>query len=247
MALVVADRVRETTDVVGINDAVLLGAQLGFQAFNVIGNANTTYYTIADQNSGPNWEVGIGTYYASNTTISRDTILSSSSGGNKVDFSSGTKDIFCSLPSSRTVVAPNNANTYYRGDYTWGIPALPIVLNDISTQFDGTKNVFELKMEQDNINTIVDSKDLEVVLSGYRLSPYVDKYTYPWLTPFDSFNGFRVINVPSDTDASIIVGKITIYNAPFIGDSSSLIYRQVTQDRQKRKYPFEAATIALGD
>lgn len=247
MALVVADRVRETTNVESINDAVLLGAQLGFQAFNVIGNANTTYYTIADQNNGPNWEVGIGTYYASNTTISRDTILSSSAGGAKVYFTSGTKDIFCTLPSSRTVVAPNNANTYYRGDYTWGIPALPIVLNDISTQFDGRTCVFELKQEYNNINTIVDSKDLEVVINGIRLTPYLTTYTYPWLVVYDSFKGFRVKNVPSNTSASTILGKLVIYNAPYIGDTSCLVYRQVTETKQTRRYPFEAATIALGD
>ena len=140
-----------------------------------------------------------------------------------------------------------NQNTYLRGDNTWSIPALPIVLNDISTQFDGSKTVFLLNQEQDNINTITDSKDLEVVVNGIRLLPYVDTYTYPWLTPYDSHKGFRVKNIVSDANTSLYVGKVIIYNAPYIGDSSSLIHRQVTQTKQTRRYPFAATTIALGD
>ena len=61
MALIVNDRVRESTTVVGTGTATLLGAITGYQAFSVIGNGNTCYYTIADQ-IGANWEVGIGTY-----------------------------------------------------------------------------------------------------------------------------------------------------------------------------------------
>ena len=61
MALNLADRVRETTTVTGTSSAVLLGAVTGYQSFAIVGNTNTCFYTIADQ-SGPNWEVGIGTY-----------------------------------------------------------------------------------------------------------------------------------------------------------------------------------------
>ena len=247
MALVVSDRVRETTAVVGTGSMTLLGAQAGFRAFDAIGNANTTFYAVVDQNNGPNWEVGIGTYYIANTTLTRDTVLSSSAGGSKVIFSSGSKDVFCTLPSSKTVFAAGDANTYYRGDGTWNIPSLPIILNDISTQFDGYKSVFLLTQDQSNINTIVDSKDLEVVINGLRLTPYIDTYTYPWLTPYDSCNGYRVKNMVSDANTSVIVGKVIIYNAPYIGDSSSLIYRQATETRQTKRYPFVATTIALGD
>ena len=60
-----------------------------------------------------------------------------------------------------------------------------VILNDISNQFDGVKSVFPLMQDQTSINTIVDSKDLEVVVNGQRLAPYVTTYTYPWLTPYD--------------------------------------------------------------
>jgi hypothetical protein len=102
MALVINDRVRETTTVTGTNDATLLGAVTGFQAFSVIGNGNTTYYTISDQ-SGGNWEVGIGTFSSVGPTLARTTVLSSSAGGTKVSFPAGTKDVFVTYPSEKSV------------------------------------------------------------------------------------------------------------------------------------------------
>ena len=98
MALVLADRVLETTSVAGTGDAALNGAQANYQPFSVIGNGNTTYYTIVD-NTNNEWEVGIGTYTLAGNSISRDTVLSSSNGGALVYFPSGDKDIFLDLPS----------------------------------------------------------------------------------------------------------------------------------------------------
>ena len=104
MALVLADRVKETTTTTGTGTVTLLGAATGFQSFAAVGNANTTYYTIAAQTS-TEWEVGIGTYTSSGTTLSRTTVLSSSNSGNLVDFTAGTKDVFVTYPSSRSVYA----------------------------------------------------------------------------------------------------------------------------------------------
>lgn len=103
MALVLADRVLETTTVAGTGAATLDGAITGYQPFSVIGDGSTTYYTIVaiDDNGVPtgDWEVGTGTYTLSGNTISRDTVLSSSNGGALVYFASGTKQIFLDLPS----------------------------------------------------------------------------------------------------------------------------------------------------
>lgn len=99
MALVVKDRVKETTTTTGTGTITLAGAVTGFQSFSAIGNGNTTFYTIVGNNE---WEVGIGTYTSSGTTLSRDTVLSSSSSGSKVNFSAGTKDVFVTYPASRT-------------------------------------------------------------------------------------------------------------------------------------------------
>jgi hypothetical protein len=103
MAFVLADRVRETTTTTGTVSVVLAGAVTGFQTFAAIGNANITYYTIAGQGTSE-WEVGIGTYTSSGTTLSRDTVLASSNSGSLVNFSAGTKDVFCDYPAGRAVI-----------------------------------------------------------------------------------------------------------------------------------------------
>ena len=108
MAFVLADRVQETTTTTGTGTITLAGAVTGFQSFAAVGNGNTTFYTIADQ-SGSNWEVGVGTYTSSGTTLSRDTVLSSSNSGSLVNFSAGTKNVFVTLPASRTTF---NAKAY---------------------------------------------------------------------------------------------------------------------------------------
>jgi hypothetical protein len=110
MPLVVKDRVKETTTTTGQGTVTLLGATTGFQSFSVIGDGNTTYYTIAGQ-TGNEWEVGIGTYTASGTTLSRDTVLASSAGGTtKTTFSAGTKDVFVTYPAEESVTQPDIAS-----------------------------------------------------------------------------------------------------------------------------------------
>jgi hypothetical protein len=110
MALIVRDRVQETTTTVGTGTVTLDGAVLGYQSFAAIGNGNTTYYAIVDPLLH-DWEVGIGTYTSSGTTLSRTTVLSSSTGGTLVSFSAGTKNVFCTYPSERSVYR-DTANTY---------------------------------------------------------------------------------------------------------------------------------------
>ena len=101
MALVLADRVKETTTSTGTAAITLAGAATGYQTFLLaVGNANTTYYTIADQ-AGANWEVGIGTYTTIGNTLSRDTVLASSNAGALVVFLTGAKDVFVTYPAER--------------------------------------------------------------------------------------------------------------------------------------------------
>lgn len=103
MALVVKDRVKSSTTTTGTGTITLGAAAIGFQAFSVIGNGNTTYYTITDTVNGT-WEVGIGTYTASGTTLSRDTVLESSNSGALVNFAAGSKDVFVAYPAERAVI-----------------------------------------------------------------------------------------------------------------------------------------------
>ena len=108
MALVFKDRVKETTATTGSGTVTLAGASAGFQSFSVIGDANTTYYTLV---SGSDWEVGIGTYTSSGTTLSRDTVLESSNAGSKITLA-GTSDVFCTYPAEKAVVQ-DETNTAY--------------------------------------------------------------------------------------------------------------------------------------
>jgi len=102
MALVVKDRVKVTSTTAGTGTFTLGSAVLGFQDFSVIGDGNTTYYTITGVGSSE-WEVGIGTYTASGTTLSRDTILESSNSGSTVNFSAGDKEVFVTYPAEKAV------------------------------------------------------------------------------------------------------------------------------------------------
>jgi len=106
MAFVVADRVKVTVSAPGTATPITLGAAVtGFQNFNVIGDGNSTFYTIADQ-SGNNWEVGIGTFTLSGTTLTRTTVLSNSAGTtSRINFSSGTQDVFVTYPAGRSAYA----------------------------------------------------------------------------------------------------------------------------------------------
>jgi|TARA_R110000868_G_scaffold161351_1_gene391574 hypothetical protein len=100
MALILADRVQETTTTTGTGTVTLAGAASGFQSFSAIGNGNSTYYTIT---GGSEWEVGIGTYTSSGTTLSRTTVLSSSNSGSLVNFSAGSKNVFVTYPAAVAV------------------------------------------------------------------------------------------------------------------------------------------------
>jgi hypothetical protein len=112
MALVVKDRVKVVTTTTGTGTLTLGAAASGFQDFSVIGDGNTTYYAIVDSTAG-DWEVGIGTYTSSGTTLSRDTILESSTGGTAVSFAAGDKDVFVTYPAERAVYQDASTGTTF--------------------------------------------------------------------------------------------------------------------------------------
>jgi hypothetical protein len=125
MALVVKDRVLESSTTTGTGTLTLSGASTGYQTFsNAIGNGNTTYYAISVDNS---WEVGLGTVGAG--TLSRDTVLESSNSNSLVDFSAGIKTVFCTYPAERSV--------YKNSDESLN---LPITIFD---SYGNVKSLFE--------------------------------------------------------------------------------------------------------
>ena len=111
MALVLKDRVKETTTTTGTGTLTLAGAATGFQSFSVIGDGNTTYYTISSSGSSE-FEVGIGTYTLSGTTLARTTILASSNSNAAVNFSAGVKDVFVVYPAGKSVNLDAGTDAY---------------------------------------------------------------------------------------------------------------------------------------
>ena len=128
MALVLLDRVKETTTTGGLGTFTLDGTSIGFQPFSVIGNGNTTYYSVVDSSTG-DWEVGIGTYNTG--TLSRDTVLSSSNGGNKVPFATNSKDIFVAYPAEKAVTldTPQTLTDKTFVDADLGTPTAGVLTN----------------------------------------------------------------------------------------------------------------------
>jgi hypothetical protein len=144
MALVLKDRVKETSAITGTGSATLLGAVLGYQSFNTaIPTGSTVYYCIAGQGTDE-WEVGIGTFTAP-STLSRDTIYESSAAGAKVTFTAGIKDVFVTYPAERAIYEEPNGETLIDGGpitvlgaNVTSIPSLPAELG----KFVADENLF---------------------------------------------------------------------------------------------------------
>jgi len=120
MALVLNDRVKETTTTTGTGTFTLAGAVTGFETFGSgVGNSNTTYYAVTLPGSSE-FEVGLGTLSSDSSTIARSTIISSSNSDNAVNFSAGTKTIFCTIPASKSVFLDASGNATLGADLSVG-------------------------------------------------------------------------------------------------------------------------------
>ena len=111
MALVINDRVKETSTTSGTGNITLAGISSGQGnvTFNSgIGTGNTTYYCIFEQGSSK-FEIGRGTLSGS-TTLERTAVINNSSGNtSKINFS-GTLDVFCTMPAAKTVYLDASGN-----------------------------------------------------------------------------------------------------------------------------------------
>jgi len=120
MALVLNDRVKETTTTTGTGALTLGGAVTGFETFGTgVGNSNTTYYAVTLGGSSE-FEVGLGTLNGDSTTITRTTVISSSNSDSAVNFSAGTKTIFCTIPASKSVFLDASGNATLGADLSVG-------------------------------------------------------------------------------------------------------------------------------
>jgi len=141
MALVIKDRIKETSTTTGTGTLTLAGASTGFKAFSEIGSGNTTYYAISD---GTDWEVGLGT--VGSGTLSRDTILASSNAGSAVSWNSDVKDVFCTYPADKAVYLDASGNfNISGGDITFGDNDKAIfgAGSDLQIYHDGSNSYIE--------------------------------------------------------------------------------------------------------
>jgi hypothetical protein len=112
MALVINDRVKQNSTTTGTGAFTVAGTLVGFDTFaDGIGGSNTTYYAIVNVGADPSeWEVGLGTLNAGATVITRTEVITSSNSDALVNFTGGTKDVFCTLPASKAVYLDANGS-----------------------------------------------------------------------------------------------------------------------------------------
>jgi hypothetical protein len=116
MALTISDRIKETSSTTGTGTYTLAGAVTGFETFTAnLSNSDTTYYCCTDNTD---FEVGLGTFTTSGTTLARTTILASSNSNNAVSWGAGTRTVFCTLPAAKTVFLDASGNASVGGTIT---------------------------------------------------------------------------------------------------------------------------------
>ena len=156
MALVINDRVKETSTTEGTGTFNLNGAATGFEGFVAgIGDGNTTYYCIFNQGT-TEWEVGLGTLSTS-TNLQRTTIITSSNSDSAVDFSSGTKDVFCTLPASKAVYLDASGNP---------VGAIASLVADTSPQLGGDLDLNSQNLDFPTTSNISDCLDEDAMGSN---------------------------------------------------------------------------------
>jgi hypothetical protein len=248
MALVLKDRVKETTTTAGTGTITLLGASTGYQAFSSIGDGNTCYYAISAAGT-PDWEVGLGTYTASGTTLSRDTILSSSAAGAAVDFPAGTKDVYVVYPAEKAIYEQANGETIINagpitvvGANVTTIPALPAELGKFIANVDLFAQIYNLNQSSGSnasADFVAYNSDTDVNGVSYFVdmginSPNYSSVDYPIFTPNSGYvfsygdggsNTSTLFVGSGDGDVQIFAGGLETNNvaATFGTDLSTML------------------------
>lgn len=222
MALVVKDRVQETTTTVGTGTLTLGGAVLGFQTFAIIGDGNTTYYAIVDPTTGE-WEVGVGTYTASGTTLSRTTVFESSNSGSLVSFAAGSKRVFCTYPAERSVYLDAAGSA--------------VTLLDVGTLGVGTANITTANITSGTVSTtpvnntdIVNKQYADAIASGIHFHEAVAYATTAALPACTYNNGTSGVGatLTGDNNGALTVDGYT-FTSPTDDGTRILIKNQVSQ------------------
>ncbi len=238
MALVIADRVKETSTTEGVGTLTLDGATFGgFQSFqDAIGDGNTTYYCIEN---GSNFEIGVGTYTSSSNTLSRDTVLQSSNSDSKIS-TVGVSNVFCVVPAEKLLFSDEDDSALLEtplvfkrsddGDY-WQAYSTDYMTRVLSLFIEeGLDPVWKLGLKTSRTETTapyygyISAKDGFVELKGNNLvSLSIDQDAAEGLT----FN-HRLEEVLSLTSSAgaISVGTLVIDS----DDSTTISNNSISQD-----------------
>ena len=216
MALVINDRVKETSTSTGNSQTTftLSGAATGFETFSAgIGATNTTYYTIFNQGT-TEWEVGLGTL-STTTNLQRTTIITSSNSDSVVDYSAGTKDVFCTLPASKAVYLDASAAP---------VGAIASLVADTSPQLGGDLDLNSQNLDFPTTSNISDCLDEDTMSSDsatmlatqQSIKAYADSISGGQITDetntfsnYSNITASRTLTLSSGTNY-MLIGAITV-------------------------------------
>ena len=211
MALVLDDRVKETSTTTGTGTLNLSGAVSGFQTFVAgIGDGNTTYYAIVNRDEAE-WEVGLGTVTdASTDTLARTTVISSSNSDSATNFSAGTKDVFCTLPASKVANLDTNDNLTI-GSGSAGV--------DYTLTFDGADSDGALTwMEDEDLFKFSDAINVGVDDTGYDVKMFgASAGAYALWDESANLLDLRGATAAGPGNLKLTTGELTVVDADVLG------------------------------
>jgi len=213
MALVISDRVKETTNTSGTGTYTLGGAVTGFETFTVnLSDGDTTYYACTDNTD---FEVGLGTFTASGTTLARTTILASSNSGSAVNWGAGTRTVFCTLPAAKTVFLDGSNVANISNLKLASGATVTAILDEDGLSSDSATSLATQQSIKAYVDAQVTAQDLDFQGdSGGALSIDLDSETLDIAggTGIDTSGSSNTLTVAIDSTVATLSGTQTLTN-----------------------------------
>jgi hypothetical protein len=213
MALVISDRVKETTTTTGTGTLTLAGAITGFETFTAnLSDGDTTYYACTDNTD---FEVGLGTFTASGTTLARTTILASSNSGSAVNWGAGTRTVFCTLPAAKTVFLDGSNVANISNLKLASGATVTAILDEDGLSSDSATSLATQQSIKAYVDAQVTAQDLDFQGdSGGALSIDLDSETLDIAggTGIDTSGSSNTLTVAIDSTVATLSGTQTLTN-----------------------------------